>query len=423
MAPHLFFIDEYSSSKQNGIGTFRDLLIQYLKKSHIIDITLISLNADINDLECISRYYGVELALPPVGKGNWRKYGSIIWPLLKLYIDDSTDNIFMFNHSPCSDFIRALKKTFPLSHTIFIIHDQGWCYPLLGNYRYFSLIQKGVSPKYISAPMIDNIIYYFKQEQDIYNIVDRVVCLSQATEFLLKKNYKISKDKIYKIYKGYPYRSDNRISKKLARKYLGIKANEILLLCVGRPSLNKGIEPLLRALNEICKSIDNIKCVLVGEINGYMNFKLTSRSQPSHLIFTGKLPKRDLQLWYKAADIGIIPSFYEQCSFVALEMMKNKLTIVSSDGNGLNEMFINGKNSYVAHISSGRNMREYTRNLYKALKMAINTPEIEKQKMKSYNYQLLKSKYSIEGMVTKYFRLFSSLVRKNESDFPINTRV
>lgn len=88
-----------------------------------------------------------------------------------------------------------------------------------------------------------------------------------------------------------------------------------------------------------------------------MNFKLMFRSQPSYLIYMGKLSKRDLQLWYKASDIGIIPSFYEQCSFVALETMKNKLTIISYDDNGHNGMFINGKNSYVAHISSGRNMR------------------------------------------------------------------
>lgn len=56
-------------------------------------------------------------------------------------------------------------------------------------------------------------------------------------------------------------------------------------------------------------------------------------------MFLGKLDKITLSNIYNIADIGVMPSRHEQCSFVAIEMMMHGLSVISSNTSGLNEMF------------------------------------------------------------------------------------
>lgn len=42
--------------------------------------------------------------------------------------------------------------------------------------------------------------------------------------------------------------------------------------------------------------------------------------------------------FYQIADIGVMPSFHEQCSYVAIEMMMFDVPMIISTTTGLNEM-------------------------------------------------------------------------------------
>ncbi|MDE6366724.1 MAG: hypothetical protein K2L33_03975, partial [Muribaculaceae bacterium] len=131
----VFFVDEHDSSKQNGIGTYRDTLVPRLGRRDGMEVTMISLNSDRDNLKIEKHDYGYEYSLPRVAGGDWRGSGDVIWPLISMYIPDGEDNVFMFNHSPSADFIRAMKGYYPKSKTVFIIHDQGWCASLMGDAR------------------------------------------------------------------------------------------------------------------------------------------------------------------------------------------------------------------------------------------------------------------------------------------------
>ena len=59
--------------------------------------------------------------------------------------------------------------------------------------------------------------------------------------------------------------------------------------------------------------------------------------------FTGFMEKNDLYDLYRIADIGVMPSFHEQCSYVAIEMMRHGLPITVSTTTGLKEMIVDGE--------------------------------------------------------------------------------
>lgn len=59
----------------------------------------------------------------------------------------------------------------------------------------------------------------------------------------------------------------------------------------------------------------------------------------SKITFTGFLDQEDLYEIYQMADVGIMLSLHEQCSYVAIEMMMFGLPVISTDTTGLDEMF------------------------------------------------------------------------------------
>jgi hypothetical protein len=57
------------------------------------------------------------------------------------------------------------------------------------------------------------------------------------------------------------------------------------------------------------------------------------------VVFTGELDTQQVFDFYQLADVGAIPSLHEQCSFTAIEMRLNKLPMVTSSVDGLDEVF------------------------------------------------------------------------------------
>ena len=65
----------------------------------------------------------------------------------------------------------------------------------------------------------------------------------------------------------------------------------------------------------------------------------------SKIVYTGELKKEQVFDFYQLADIGVIPSFHEQCSFTAIEMRMHKLPLIVSSVDGLDELFTHEKDS------------------------------------------------------------------------------
>ncbi len=406
----IYFVDENNSSRQNGIGTYRDILIRSLHKIYGLEIALISLNADCDTLTVYEHDYGHEYALPPVGNGNWRANGNVLWPLLSLYLNDSEHNIFIFNHSPSAEFIRIMKEQFPKSKSIFVIHDQGWCAALLGRRKLLDKIFKKI-PIQIDTKGVED---YCRQELEIYAEVNKIVCLSESTEHILSNIYHVPTHKIARIENGFnPSSTVRNIDWEKTRARFGLTKDEKILLYVGRPAYYKGTAALLDALDFLRKQNITVRCVCAGNIHGFADYISSHKEMAANVILTGQLTKKELNKWYAIADVGVLSSYTEQCSYAALEMMNAGIPIVSSDGNGLCDMFSNGVNAFVAHIGNGRNHKVYAKQLAMSIKQALNAPIEQKKQYATFNFKLLRTKYSATAMAEKYIDLFHSIIVGN----------
>lgn len=249
----------------------------------------------------------------------------------------------------------------------------------------------------------------FFEEQQIYKLSDSVVCLSNSTLNLLKDIYGVPENKIKLIPNSY---SNYGVSIKFrtreeVRKDLGISPKTKLGIFVGRMTQLKGIKILLNALVELKDNMRelDIKVVLIGSLVYNPELKSNYTSLSDCLIFTDRLNFEEVINWYIAADIGIIPSYTEQCSFVALEMMYYNLLIVSSNCNGLRDMFSNN-NAFIAEIGDSNS---YIESLKQALYKAFTCSEHLRQPKISINKSLILSKYSVVSMRELYLSQFKTV--------------
>ncbi len=409
MKPHLIFVDEHNSSKQNGIGTFRDTLLPLLGQCDDIKVTLVSLNADTSDMVVNTRDFGQECSLPFIDGGNWRGRGDFIWPLIRRYLKDSPKNIFMFNHSPCAENIGALKRVFPLSKVVFVIHDQGWCAPLMGDSRLLAAIERGERPETVSEGTRNHVHSYCDSERAIYTAADMVVCLSDSTRRYLRDIYRVPDEKVTLIYNGYPSDRKGFARRDAARRALGLNDDDEVLLFVARPATHKGVRAIMSALKKVRESHPRVRCAMAGNPGGFTEHWDLGSAVAANLILPGQLAKDALRLWYSAADAGVMSSYTEQCSYAALEMMNAGISIVTSDGNGLCDMFSDGRDAFVAHIGDVLDMEPYCTRLARKIDLALNADSHTRRRMAAAARRMLRTRYSDAGMAQKYTALFQDL--------------
>lgn len=406
---NVYLVDEQVSSKTNGIGPFLKAYISCLKSMNV-NITLLSFNADVDEFD-IKMVNGIRTFLFPIfPTGNFTFHAQIVNRFIKLYIEDSVDNIFCFNHSPCKDLLQTVRTSFPLSKLLFTIHDMGWTKMLNGDYDQIRKIianryKKSVQKKY------RGLLSFFDQEKEMYNIVDGVICLSRSTYDVLKDVYRIPENKIEIIYSGLKT-SKMLISEKhkiLIRKGKHIQPNEKLLLYVGRLSRPKGVYALLDAFSGILTMYPDTRLILAGSANSeWKKFFSSVRDISSKITITGFISKKELKQWYQIADIGVIPSYYEQCPYVGMEMMTYGMPIIASDASGLKDMFTSGVNAEVACIGDQRNEKEFSDNIQGAIRKLLDSEKL-RTKIGMQAKRTFVSTYSLHCMSKRYKCLFEKI--------------
>lgn len=161
----------------------------------------------------------------------------------------------------------------------------------------------------------------------------------------------------------------------------------------------------LEAFKNVLKYDSNCRLVVIGDLCNAPDLLAAAGEAVSKVTLTGRLDKELLSYWYRMADIGVIPSYAEQCCYVGLEMMCYGLPIIASDGFGVKRMFPAGVNAYVAPIGDRRNPKKFVQNLVDCtLKLLSNSAE--QRKIKNNARRILKEKYNFSEMAEHYKAIF-----------------
>ena len=189
-------------------------------------------------------------------------------------------------------------------------------------------------------------------ERELVRDCHRIIAATEKGKEELVSYYGACPEKISVIPCGVNLELFRYIDKESARRSLGLNGHKILLF-VGRIDPLKGIDRLLTALPRL-DTRQNLKLLVIGgdEDSPTEVEKLQRLSQRLHIqdavTFAGIVEQKELPVYYSAADVCVIPSYYESFGLVALESLACGTPIVATKVGCIESVVNAGQNGYMA---------------------------------------------------------------------------
>lgn len=397
MAKRIYLLDIYEKNI-SGFTTYKQELFSCLKGYEDFRAYHIVLKFPTDEFFIDSKEGVITFYIPEI-YGDNNVY--TITALLKLYILNSPDNIFIQNFAPAYPLLRILKETFPLCKIVYVIHDFMWATYLMGDVEYFKKIIAGE----MSCKNDSLIFKLYKDGLNSFAISDKIICLSEDTFKLLVGTYFIAPSKIRLIPNGLKD-SYVKYNPNIRQQYNILKDDKVILF-VGRVCQQKGALDLLAAFKSIVSIIPNCWLMIAGSIDN-ASISVIEDCVRTHILILGVLSKERLYDLYQMADIGIVPSYYEQCSYTGIEMQMFGLPIVASNSFGVRCMF-KDTNAIVYSIHRSDTKSTIAELSDKIIKI-LTLPKANIEKLKNISRFQYESTYTHDKMKAKYKQMFSSLL-------------
>jgi glycosyltransferase involved in cell wall biosynthesis len=244
--------------------------------------------------------------------------------------------IFHFNWINHSGFAGIVKKRFN-ALTLLTKHCIPWKMMLHHDYLRYLKLQMCLA---LDKPPKE-IPFEFLSERSGYKNYDQIITVTNIARRNLINFFNVNSSMVKTINNGVAHSSVKvKETRSDIREKLGFEKNHKLILFVGRQEKINGFLIFLCHLKPLLKLNRNIKVILTGDLVCKEIVDLCEDIWAS-VIFTSHVDRAKLIELYRAADVGLMPSLYEQCSYVALEMIQNGLPVIAAEIDGLKEMFEN----------------------------------------------------------------------------------
>ena len=150
----------------------------------------------------------------------------------------------------------------------------------------------------------------------------------------------------------------------------GSSQKPLKILFVGRLSIEKGIEELLRAFLLLSTENADSELVLVGKnMTSWLETFLNQHELQDRVKVTGEINHAELTAFYENASIFVLPSHMEGMPTVMFEAMGVGLPVIISDVGGVSEVIKNNVNGLLIKAGDWKD-------LYLKLKLLINDEKL-----------------------------------------------
>lgn len=153
----------------------------------------------------------------------------------------------------------------------------------------------------------------------------------------------------------------------LIRQEFGLRADDILVLFVGRLDLVKGVPYLLEAIRRLVVEHSHVKLLIVGDGSMQASYKVLAKGCEASIIFAGY--RSDVPDLMRAADIFALPSLSEGAANVVMEASASGLAVVATDVGGIPEIIEEGVTGLLVKPKDPDG-------LYRALKRLVEDPRL-----------------------------------------------
>lgn len=188
-------------------------------------------------------------------------------------------------------------------------------------------------------------------ERKIVAAADRVVAPTYFERTQLVRFYGASASKIEIIPCGVDLDLFRPINRTMARRKLGLTDRRIILF-VGRMDPLKGLDILLQAVAQL-EDREGVRVLVAGgslegddRLSHYL-YKAREMGIADHVTFLGSLEQESLPYYYSAADLCVVPSYYESFSLVAVEALACGTPVIASRVGGLTGIVRDGETGFL----------------------------------------------------------------------------
>lgn len=403
-----------------GIGTYLNQLLKTLALKDDLNIYVINYFSE-NYRELTNSTVGrniVEICIPPpfskISNDNLaNKYSSRIVDILVPFVTKCSNPIFQVNFPDTILLVNQLKARFS-AKIIYVVHSVQWQFAFNGNKQKF--IESWLSSKEHKPTGMKLI----EIEQKLYRISDRIVTVTSFMKNFISHYFSIPSEKIFVIPNGIDNSLIGQMSveeKKVLKQKHGFRKDEIIIIFSGRLDKSKGLNLLIDAFKEVCKQFDNIRLVIVGEDSGpdtISKYFLKCKDIWSKVTFTGYVNYETMQNLYKIADIGIVPSIYDQCPYVVLEMINYNIPLIISNIDGLNEILKKDQCIYLEpQINSDGDINFSIKEISEAIISLLSNFELLSRKLTLEYKNIIEDKFSARSMGERMYSLMRNLNGQN----------
>ncbi|QHM71594.1 glycosyltransferase [Mixta intestinalis] len=224
-------------------------------------------------------------------------------------------------------------------------------------------------------------------EKALLPMTDAIICVSQY-EADQARAHGIKGDKLFVIHNGVPQRHIIRPDK--------TDDTRINMLFVGRFDYQKGYDILLDAMKR--NQNPNIHLTLIGDsVHSAEHIEKLPQAE-----YTGWLKASQMEPYFIAADVLVIPSRWEGFAMVPLEAMSYSLPIIASDATSLPEVVINNETGYLFKNGDADSLLSVFNRLEKS----------DLSKMGKKGNQLYTENFTSQAMITKTHSLYADIMKR-----------
>lgn len=188
-------------------------------------------------------------------------------------------------------------------------------------------------------------------ERELMASADHIVAFSPHERDAMVRLYQADATRIGLIPCGVDLSLFRPLDQQEVREKLGLNGEKVLLY-VGRIEPLKGLELLLHTAAQL-QTFEQIRVLVVGggvgrdqEIDRLRELA-KSLNVDKVFDFIGRVDQQDLPLYYNAADVCVVPSFYESFGLAALESMACGTPVVATRAGGLSTIIQHGRTGYL----------------------------------------------------------------------------
>ena len=268
-----------------------------------------------------------------------------------------------------SDFFRALERFKQQKRLHYdLIHSHYWLSGRLGswlqdrwNVPHLVMFHTLGTVKNIAGVAGPEPDLRIATEKKLTRTCQRILAPTEREKDNLKTHYNTPSEKIGVAPCGVNLDLFQPMDQSLARQNLGFDENESIMLYVGRFDPIKGIGRLLEAVAHL-QDYRRLRLVIIGgdgpDTPEYQNLQSMTHQLgiQNSVTFVGRIAQENLPPYYSAADVLVVPSYYESFGLVGLESLACGTPVVATDVGAMRSILQDGETGHIVAQADPRSL-------------------------------------------------------------------